>query len=190
MSGEVVKLPPVSQWGPAMRALPTDRQRLFVCAMLEIGGRSFTEAAKLAGYEVGSNPQTIRVTGSRLAHDPDVLAAMDEESAKRLRSNRVLAVSTLEMIIKNGAKDSDRLKAIEMLLNRTGLHAMSEHKVTTSDGSRTDEELVKRLKHLAKESGMDEMALLRQAGYVDVIDVTPEMQEPAPALPPPEEEDW
>lgn len=188
MPGEVVKLPPRAQWGPAMQALPTDKQRLFVCAMLETGGRSMTEAARIAGYgSDDGHPNALRVSASRLAHDADILAAMDEESAKRLRSNRILAVSTLEHIIKSGMKDSDRLKAIEMLLNRTGLHAMSEHKVVTSDTSRSDEELVKRLRHLAKESGMPENELLRQAGYIDA-DFT--VVEPAPQITAPEDEDW
>lgn len=189
MSSEVVKLPPRSQWGPAMKALPTDKQRLFVCAMLETGGRSMTEAARIAGYGSGEHPNALRVSACRLAHDADILAAMDEESAKRLRSNRILAVSTLEHIIKSGMKDSDRLKAIEMLLNRTGLHAMSEHKVVTSDTSRSDEELIKRLRHLAKESGMPENELLRQAGYIDA-DFTVIEPAPVPQITAPEDEDW
>lgn len=168
----VIKLPAESALGPAMRNLPTDRQRLFVIAMLETGGRNISDAARLAGYtDNGKGP--IRVLASRLAHDEKILAAMSEESTRRLMSGQILAVSTVLSIMDNGAaKDSDRLKAAEMLMNRTGMHATSEHKVTTTDTSRTDDEVMERIKFLAKNLGLDPQKLAREHG-IEIIDVTP-----------------
>lgn len=167
----VIKLPAEAALGPAMRNLPTDRQRLFVVAMLETGGRNISDAARLAGYADNGNG-TIRVLASRLSHDEKILAAMSEESTRRLQSGQILAVSTVLSIMDNGAaKDSDRLKAAEMLMNRTGMHATSEHKVTTQDISRTDDEVMERIKFLAKNLGLDPKALAREHGIV--IDVTP-----------------
>ena len=180
----VIAVPAEGKLGPCMRALPTDRQRAFVCAMIETGGTNKLVAAQLAGYTGDS--ASLKVTGHRLAHDEDVLNAMHEEASRRLKSGQIQAVSTLLMIMQSSPKDSDRLKAIEMLMNRTGMHAMSEHKVVNVNQSKTDAELVKRLKLLAKEAGMDEAGLLRQVGYIEG-DFT-EVKEALPA--PVEEEEW
>jgi hypothetical protein len=151
--------------------------------MLETGGANQGVAAQLAGYE--GDMSTLRVTGSRLAHDEDVLNAMHEEAGRRLKSGQIQAVATLLMIMQSSPKDSDRLKAVEMLMNRTGMHPLTEHKVVNVNASKTDAELVKRLRNLAKEAGIDEAGLLRQVGYIEV-----EYAEVPPALPPPQEEEW
>lgn len=153
-----VPLPDDAALGPAMSALPTDNQRAFVCALLEHGDNDHTRAAIAAGFT--GTPNTLRVTAHRLAHDERVLAAMHEESVRRLNTGKIMAVSSLLTLARSAAKDSDKLKAIEMILNRTGLHAQSEHKVTVNDVSRTDAAMIDRIKQLAGKMGLDADKLL------------------------------
>jgi phage terminase small subunit len=157
-----IYVPPEGQLGPAMRNLPTDRMRAFVCAMLETGGRSHTECAALAGYSTVSN-NSLKHDAHRIFHDERVQAAMTEEAGRRLKSGQILAVSKLLDIIQNG-KDSDSLKAQEMLFNRTGMHATSEHKVSVTQVSQTDDEIRNRILHLAKNLGLDPQKLFKEHG--------------------------
>jgi hypothetical protein len=154
----VIVVPDEGRLGPAMNALASDRQRAFIIALLENGDNNFSRAARDAGY-TGSD-QNIRTAAHRLAHDHDVQLAFDEEAVRRLKSGKIMAVSTLLTLAKTAAKDSDKLKAIEMLLNRTGLPAQSEHKVTVVDRSKTDEEMILRITQLAESMGMDPQKLL------------------------------
>lgn len=156
--GETIVLPPEGQLGPAMNALPTDRQRAFVIAALEFGDLNFTRAALAAGFK-GSD-QAIRNAAWRLSHDAAVQAAMDEEARRRLNSGKLMAVATLLTLAKSAAKDSDRLKALEMVLNRTGMPSQSEHKVVVQDISKTDEEMIARIEQLALKHGLDPQKLL------------------------------
>ena len=164
--------------GPCMRNLPTDRQRAFVCAMLETGGRSHTECAILAGFT--GNEKTMKVTAYRIFHDERVQAAMTEEAGRRLKSGQIMAVSKLLNIIQNG-KDSDSLKAQEMLFNRTGMHATSEHRVQVTQVSQTDQEIRDRILLLAKNLGLDPGKLLKEHGIEDA-----EFTEVPKGLPAPE----
>lgn len=154
-----IDLPALSSMGPAMQALPSDRQRAFVIALLENGDNNHTRAAQDAGFAAGSQ-NSLRVQAHRLAHDPGIQAAMDEEARRRLNSGKIMAVSSLLTLAKSAAKDSDKLKAIEMVLNRTGLPNQSEHKVTVNDVSKTDEEMIARIELLAGKLGIDATKLL------------------------------
>lgn len=154
----LIPIPDEGRLGPAMNALKTDRQRAFVIAMLEFGDGNFTRAALAAGYTGGE--QSVRNRASLLAHDAGVQAAMDEEAFRRLKAGKIMAVSTLLTLAKSAAKDSDKLKAVEMLLNRTGLPNQSEHKVVVSDVSRTDDEMIARITQLAGTLGLDPQKLL------------------------------
>lgn len=156
----LVNLPAESTLGPAMRALPTDGQRKFVIALLELGTMNFTRAALMAGYS--GNGNTLNVTAHRLAHDEKVLAAIHEESHRRLHSGKMMAVSVLLNLAEKALKDSDKLKAIDMVLNKTGLHDIRESIVITRDDSTTDEAMIARITHLAKVLGVDPTKLLGQ----------------------------
>jgi phage terminase small subunit len=106
-------------FGPAMRAL-TPNMRAFVQAMVANPGCNRSKAAAAAGYSANS-PGALRVTVHRLMHDERVLAAMDELTVNRLQSSTLVAAAALERIITSrGTKDKDRLKAIGMVLDRTG----------------------------------------------------------------------
>lgn len=132
------------------------RQRAFVRACLETGRNNNTLHARMAGYS--GNDDSMKATGWRLAHDADVQAAMLEEAEKRLRGNAIMATSTLVNLAENAREDKDKLKAIDMLLNRAGLHAKTEHKVTVEHHTPAD--MIARIEHLAAKLGLDPVKLL------------------------------
>jgi phage terminase small subunit len=148
--------------GPAMAAL-VPRQQQFVIALVQTGC-SQAKAAELAGYAGG--PDTWKAMGWRLAHDSRVQAAMHEEAQKLIRSTSVMAVKVITAIAEDGKIDpKTRLKAATELLNRSGLHAMSEQKVTV-ERQESDQEKVARAVRLARELGLDPRKLLGHAGVV------------------------
>lgn len=155
---DIVPIPSDSSLGPAMRALPSDNMRRFVIALSELGTLNYTRAAAMAGYSTESNG-SLRVQASRLAHDPRVIAAIHEESDRRLHAGQLVAVSNLLKLVEN-PMHKDHFKAVEATLNRTGHHAKSEHKVITVDQSRTDEAMIDRITALAEKLGLDATKLL------------------------------
>jgi phage terminase small subunit len=171
------------EFGPAMQAL-NDRQRAFVIALLETPNITHKAAAGLAGYSPGKgNHQAIQ--GYKLFHDDRIQAALKEEAERRLHSVTALAVSVVADIALNSVDEKNRLKAAGMILNRTGFHETSEHKITTKNVSQTDEAMIERLKDLAKQLNIPEGALLKEAGVVDVT-----YTEVRPQLPAPPEDDF
>lgn len=158
-----LEIPADAKLGPAMKALNT-RQQAFVCAMIEMGGINHTRAALAAGYG-NNNMDSASVQGHRLAHDDLILAAIHEESYRRLRSGAIMAVQTvLEVCNDRTAENKDRLKAAEMLMNRSGLHAVTEHNVKVERHDMTDEGMIKKIKLLAEKQGLDPVRLLGGAG--------------------------
>jgi phage terminase small subunit len=159
----MMQVPADYKLGRAMLAL-NDRQRAFVVALLETGGANYTKAAMMAGYGTpSSSSASMNVIASRLAHDDRIQAAMLEEAQKRLGANTILCTSTLVNIINGelpGCTVKDRTKAIEILLNRTGLHALSEHKVKVEHSTVDDEEALRKIAFLAKRVGIDPSKLL------------------------------
>lgn len=159
MVPSIIHIEPDYKLGPAMQAC-TEGQQRFVIALLESGGRNRTAAAAMAGYEGDRN--TLSRTAYRLAHDARIQAALREEGQKRLGSAAVLAASYLVELIENPdptIQPKDKLKAVEMVLNRVGMHAMSEHKVTVENIT-DDEGKIARIIEIAKKRGLDPRALL------------------------------
>ena len=141
-----------------MAALPTDRMRNFVGAMLETGGVNHTRCAKLAGYT--GTDENLRVTGHRLAHDERIQAAIQEEGGRRLKSGVGIAVAFLHEAIDNTTYSvKDRLRAAEMLLNRSGLPAVTEQKVKV-EHTMSEGDIVKRIEMLANKMGLDPQKLI------------------------------
>lgn len=123
-----------SELGPAMAAL-NDRQRAFVLAKT-LNGASNADAAKLAGYAGDSD--TLKTTGYRLAHDPRVQAALQEEAVKLMRDHAPVMIEVLHSIAINPQNDPKaRIKAASELLSRSGLGSISEHKITVERTDRT-----------------------------------------------------
>lgn len=166
MVNDLIRVPRADELGPYMRAL-TERQQRFVVAMVELGGQNNTRAALLAGY---ANNDSLRSQAWRLASDLKVQAAIHEVSMARLHSGKILAVSRLlELVNSNDEKVAH--KAAVSLMDRTGLHAVSEHNVKTQDVSKTDDAMIDRIITLANRLGLDPNKLLGSAGVKgEVID--------------------
>lgn len=159
MSNDLWPVEGGARLGPAMRAL-SPMMRRFVYALLQTGC-SNAKAAQLAGYSGGS--KTWKSKGWALAHDARVQAAIHEEAQKLIRSTAVMAINVITDIAKNPeAENKDRLKAAVELLNRSGLHAQSEHRVVVED-RRTEQEMLTRIHVLAKGLGLDAEQLLGNA---------------------------
>ena len=144
--------------GPAMRRL-NEKQQNFVYAMIEFGGLNNSKAAQAAGYEGG--PDSLKVTGYRLAHDSKIQEAMREMGPRMLNAGLFIAARFVLETIDNPQIDTkDRLKAAEMVMNRTGMHATSEHKVAVTHKDETSDEMIKRIEALSKNLGIDSKKLL------------------------------
>lgn len=127
------KIPP-EVMGPAMRALPNDRQRLF--AYLIACKEKPSDAARIAGFAAEGNEANHRHQGWRLRHYPAVQAAVKEVSYHVLGGLVPAALWELGQMLKS--RDVRvRCRAVEIVLDRTGFAAKTEHKVTvehTDDG--------------------------------------------------------
>lgn len=163
-------LPDETECGPAMKLL-TDRMKMFVIATFASDSRgSATAAARLAGYK--DNPNALKVTAHRLAHDSRIQAAILEEASRRMQFGTAMATTVLhEILLDTGAAHKDRLKAAAMILDRGGLHAMTEHKVSVEHTMGRDEKLLK-LADLALSHGLDPKTLLGS-----LTDVSPKERE-------------
>lgn len=158
--------------GPCMDAL-NDRQRQFVLALIQTGC-SQSKAAELAGYRGG--PDTWKAVGWRLAHDSRVQAAIHEEAQKLIRTTSVMAIKVVEGLAQDRNVDPKvRLKAATELLNRSGLHAQSEHKVTV-ERHLSDKEIKSQIVSFARELGLDPRTVL---GVAFPVDAEFEVVEPA-----------
>lgn len=168
--------------GPHMRGL-TDRQRAFVFSLVETGG-NYSQAAKAAGYGADcatedKRASACRARGHQLAHDPKVLAAIKEEAQKRLNSGALIAASALLEIVED-PKHKSRLKAIEMLLDRSGLIVKQESTLNVNV-STTDAGNIARIRELSAKLGLDPKQLLGHAGVTVDADFT--VIETAPVAP-------
>jgi len=150
---------------PEMRLL-TGMQRKFVLAILETGGLDYAAAARLAGY-TDENAKTL---GYRLIRNAKVLAALRVEALKRMAARGADLADDLVTIASDPEeKTADRLKAIKMVMDRTGMQAVSEHRVVVDDKRQSREELLKELFGLAREA---EVSIASLAGQGKVIEGT------------------
>lgn len=148
------------EFGPAMLAL-NDRQRKFVLAVIALGRdgiENYAQAAREAGYS--DHMERCKVTGHILSHDARVQAALLEESKKRV----ILAASVIAMPVavkiamSEGVSARDRLRACEMLFNRGGMPAQTEHKVTVEH--KAPRQIAELAARLAAELGIDRERLI------------------------------
>ncbi|MDR3562058.1 MAG: hypothetical protein P4N59_11570 [Negativicutes bacterium] len=135
--------------------------RRFVIAMLEFPSASQAKAAGMAGFS--GSPENLSSTGWRLAHDPKVQAAIQEEARKRMGAATILAVSKLVELVDQSTDKKVQLRAIEMLLNRTGFNAITEHNINVNNVPSDDEGKIKRIELLCSTLGIDAQKLLGAA---------------------------
>lgn len=142
-----------AQFGPAMLKL-TPKMRRFVDSLLVSDGVNFTRAALDAGYSQNSM-EALAVTAHRLAHDTRIQAAIQEETARRLKSGQLMASRVLIDIAKNeSVEPKDRLKAVNSILDRTGHSAVQKHE-TTVKHTMDEGEIVGRITQLCTLMGLD-----------------------------------
>lgn len=156
------------QYGPAMEGL-SPRQRAYVLEFLLAGGRDRTGCARRAGY---GGPETTKnamyVASHRLANDEKIIAAITEETTRRMYGNVALALKNVEDVLKaDDASNKDKLAAAKMVFDRGGIHARTEHVVTVENV--TTEAQIKRVVALARAAGKDPQQVLALIG----IEYTP-----------------
>jgi hypothetical protein len=115
------------QLGPAVRALPNDRQRAFLQFYLwetfnnkrKNNYGAIADAARAAGY---GNPNTTAKNmgniGGQLMRDERMIAAVAEESRKYLRAGAPEAVKAVRALVRN-PDHPGHVRGIQMLLDRS-----------------------------------------------------------------------
>jgi phage terminase small subunit len=167
---DLAPLPAVdgTEWGPCMKALASDKHRMFVLALYQIkpGYGANVKAAKMAGFGTEtSSAKSWSVIASRLAHDEKILAAIHEEDQKRIRASAPRAIRALHNLIEDPTA-KDHARGIAMVLDR--VHPVeTQHTVKVeheaSHGMRATAEVFARI-----------MELAARANVAPMIDVTPE----------------
>lgn len=160
----------LSEYGPAMQRL-NPKQRSFVLAYLEHPLWSQSQIAEHAGYTPNKEqPAQLRVRAHLLMHNEGVIAAINEESSKRMRGAAAIAVSAVVKIAMDQTH-KDHLKAALALMDRTGHHALSEHKVTVDDKRpQTKAELIAAVRGVAAELGITDPSVVKQLTGEDVVE--------------------
>jgi hypothetical protein len=147
----------VSDFGPKMRALSTDRQQRFVLELLRLGERKYTAAYTAAGYK--GNANSIHANAWKLAHREDIQAALHEEAGKRMHGLVPLALKTAGDIMEDPeALAADKGRMAVAILDRAGLHSTVEHQHVI--GLADDTEALARIRMLAERNGIPLEALL------------------------------
>ena len=135
-----------------MKALPSDKHRMFVLALYQIlpGYGAHVKAAKMAGFGTEtSSAKSWSVIASRLAHDEKILAAIREEDEKRIRASAPRAINALTRLIEN-PEAKDHARGIAMVLDRvhpTESTLTVKHDVTPA--FQNTAEVMKRIAELA-----------------------------------------
>jgi hypothetical protein len=146
-------IPGPEELGPKMLAL-SERQQRFVWAMLY--SPNPTAAARLAGYSDASGG--CRVKGCQLMQSAAVLDALHEVGWRRLHGAALKSIAALEAVVDDPAHPK-HLIAVQMVLDRSGFAAQTEHKVTV-EHTLGGEKMKLMAERLAKELQVDPVRLL------------------------------
>jgi nucleotide-binding universal stress UspA family protein len=152
-----------ADWGPKMKALPSDRHRIFVLSLYQIprGHGAQVKAAKMAGFGTATtSANSWSVIASRLAHDDKILEALREEDERRIRASAPRAIRALEHLIET-PDHKDHGRAIGMVLDRVHpaetTHTLKvEHRVPVMVATA---EVLERIAKLAARAGLDPLRL-------------------------------
>lgn len=157
-----------AKFGPAMRRL-NERQQKFVLAMTVYGcGNNATRAAEAAGYCPGGTRESISATAARLTHDAKIKEAIIETARANLSMATIGAVGYLtDLVFDVTAASKDRAMAAKTILDRGGVHALSELKITVSD-EESRAEKIRQLIAFANQTGRNPRELL--GSLADVTD--------------------
>lgn len=170
-------MPALSDLGPAMQALTT-LQRRFVVAWFVSGQRE--KAAHMAGYAGEPGDNLLSVSAHTVWHHPKVQAAIIEYAKAALKTLVPASLLALKSVIED-VGHKDRVKALGMVLNRTGLHETQE--VIHDHRTETREEQLMRITEKATALGLDPKIVLGGAAAfikpapeaidVDAVDISP-----------------
>jgi hypothetical protein len=140
------------RYGPAMLALPSDRWRQFVLAVLDQGRKpNYAKAARDAGFS--DVKEACKVTAHRLIHDARTIAALHEEAGKRFRLLGWLGVKGLAAIAAD--KDHpDSYKANRDLADRFGFAHVQKHEVLHEEKRATPAQKIAEIKELCEFLGV------------------------------------
>ena len=110
----------------------TERQKRFVNELDECGSQA--EAARRAGY----SERTAKEIASENLTKPNVKAALQAKRAERAANSeerRAYWVSHLESLAAGAERESDQLRAVEMLMRAEGWNEPEKTETTTYSGS-------------------------------------------------------
>lgn len=144
-------------YGPAMAEL-TEKQQAYVLAMLADPFGNPTSWARAAGYS--DVKEGAKVRGHYLSHDKRIEAAVQEVARAHLHTYGPLLGIAVAMRIARDESHPKQLMAAQALLNRTGFHETSEHRVTMEHTDRTGAAMARRIRELAEALGLDPAKLL------------------------------
>lgn len=173
---------PEADFGPAMKALPSDRHRAFVLALYQVkpGYGANVKACKLAGF--GTSTTSAHSWGSLAtiyAHDERVQAAIFEEDQKRIRASAPRAIRALQGLIEDPTH-RDHARGIGMVLDR--VHP-AETRIAVDHEHRHRHQIVATDKVLARIDALCRQAGLDPAALPPMIEGTFEKIEPPPPVP-------
>lgn len=151
--------------GPAMQAL-NPRQRAFVIALNNAGGKNRTEAARAAGY----SDQTghARDHANWLMHNPNIQAAIVEDARARFAGLVGANLARLEQIA--DTPGPSQLAAVKMSLHHAGLieKTVSEHTHTVTVSLK---DKMAEIERLCEITGDDPAKLLEDVPYDTISDI-------------------
>lgn len=143
--------------GKAMGAL-TDRQRSFVQAMLQQGVNP--KAAAKAAASCGFQPNY----GYELMRNDNILAALREESTKRLVGAALVGVNVL-LDIAQSPTHKDQFRAAKELAGINGFTA--EQRIVVEHITEDSKAQIRQIHDMAKQLNLDPRQLIQAAGIID-----------------------
>lgn len=171
--------PPREHLGPAMSKLSPKRQE-FVRQYVGLGQRNAKQAYIRAGYNA-STENSAAVNGCVLLHNADVQAAVKEYCLSTLVALAPTALRVAGDLLESPQTDAAvRAGIAKTIMDRTGLIAQTEHKVTVEHiGS--DPRALEEARQLVQSLGLTEeqvqsllgrtvAAKVIDAAYVDITD--------------------
>ena len=140
-------------------------RQAFVLALLQDDRDDGAAAARAAGYsDYGTSAKVI---GSRLRHNPDVLAAIHETAVAPLSSLKFLATNAVRDVLADPTtKAADRLKVAALVFDRSGMGAETKQNIVV-EHIRCPAETIADIRRFAKEMGQNERKLLDSFGVID-----------------------
>jgi hypothetical protein len=149
MSNAVARKEDWGQLGPCMKTLPNDQWRAFAeaYATKKPGHGMLVEAAREAGFGVGSTPEIQAKIAWRLANDDRMIAAIAELSRKIIRVGAPEAANAALALVRN-PEHKDHGRAIQWFLDRADPIETKHRMEVVHRNIDPDEEAIEELKAL------------------------------------------